>query len=226
MTAASDRWPPSDDSALGCYEAAIRSARHGRESGWTLRCDDGSPAALPLRDWCGGTIAGDAALLSRCTGPTLDVGCGPGRITEALTLRRIPALGIDIAAEAVRQCLDRGAAALHRDIFGPIPGEGRWHHAVLADGNLGIGGQPRRLLRRVQQLIEAGGSVICETLPPGAPLRRHALRLEHGDRCSDWFPWAQGGADAVARLGPSVGLHPSHIWTGAGRWFIEFVSDA
>lgn len=224
MSAPSRRLAPSDD-ARDCYEAALRSARHGTHSGWTLRHRDGSIAPLPLRDWCGGTIAGDAALLSRCTGPTLDVGCGPGRITEALTLRRIPALGIDIAAEAVRQCLDRGAAALHRDIFDPIPGEGRWRHVILADGNLGIGGQPRRLLRRIRQLIGAGGSVICETLPPGAPLRRHTLRLEQGDRCSDWFPWAQGGADAIAQLGPTVGLHLSYVWTGAGRWFIEFESD-
>lgn len=226
MTAPSGRLAGSGNSALDCYQAALRSTRHKTDSGWTVRHRDGFRASLPLHDWCGGAIAGDAALLSRCAGPTLDVGCGPGRITEALTLRGLPALGIDIAAEAVRQCRDRGAAALHRDIFDPIPGEGRWRHVLLADGNLGIGGQPHRLLSRISQLMDAGGTVICETLPPGTPLQCDTLRLEHRDRVSDWFPWAQGGVDAVAQLGPNVGLHLSHIWSAAGRWFVEFGSDA
>ena len=31
-----------------------------------------------------------------------------------------------------------------------VPGEGRWHTALLADGNIGIGGDPVALLRRVR----------------------------------------------------------------------------
>ena len=31
---------------------------------------------------------------------------------------------------------------LRRDLFAPLPGEGRWHHVLLADGNIGIGGDP------------------------------------------------------------------------------------
>ena len=36
----------------------------------------------------------------------------------------------------------RGATVLQRDIFGPLPGEGRWGTALLFDGNVGIGGDP------------------------------------------------------------------------------------
>ncbi len=224
MTPRPDRECPATESVLDCYEAGLRAARRGRDGGWTLRCADGTPVPLPLTDWCGESIAGDSALLGRCTGPTLDVGCGPGRITEALSRGGRPALGIDIAAEAVRQCLARGAAALRRDVFGPLPGEGRWDHVVLADGNLGIGGDPCRLLGRIRQVMGVGGSVICETHPPGVPLRRRTMRLERGGRRSAWFPWAQCGADAAARLAPAVGLEVSQVWSAAGRWFVELRS--
>ena len=41
----------------------------------------------------------------------------------------------------------RGGAALRRDVFAPLPGEGRWYTALLADGNVGIGGDPVALLQ-------------------------------------------------------------------------------
>ena len=33
-----------------------------------------------------------------------------------------------------------------------LPGEGRWHHVPLADGNIGIGGDPVPLQRRFVEL--------------------------------------------------------------------------
>ncbi|WP_239310239.1 methyltransferase domain-containing protein, partial [Frankia sp. Cj3] len=90
-----------------------------------------------MDQWRGGLIPGDASLLRRCDGPTLDVGCGPGRLTVALTTRGVPVLGIDVAPFAVRLARRAGAAALCRDVFGRVPGERRWSALLLADGNIG-----------------------------------------------------------------------------------------
>ena len=107
------------------------------------------PHRLPMTRWAARADAGDAAVLAHCTGPTLDIGCGPGRMSEHLAARGIGVLGIDIVPEAVEQTRARGASALHRDVFDHLPGEGRWVCALLADGNIGIGGDPVALLRRV-----------------------------------------------------------------------------
>jgi SAM-dependent methyltransferase len=210
-----------NQSVLECYEHGLRSAASGDEHGWSLRVRHGHAYELPLHHWTGSLIDGDRSLIDRCTGATLDVGCGPGRITEALALRGIPALGIDIAAEAVRQTRRRGVDALHRDVFSALPGQGRWHHVVLADGNIGIGGDPVRLLNRVHELLAAGGTALCEAGQPGLGLRRLEARLERKDRHSAWFSWAQLGISTLADLAPSVGFTSRRVWTEAGRWFAE-----
>lgn len=208
-------------SVLDCYENGLRSAAEGMEHGWSLRIRHGHAHELPLHHWTGGLIDGDASLVDRCTGTTLDVGCGPGRITEALALRGIPALGIDIAAEAVRQTRNRGVDALHRDVFSTLPGQGRWHHVVLADGNIGIGGDPVRLLRRAHELLAPEGTVLCEASAPGLGLRRLEARLERDQRHSAWFSWAQLGITTLTDLAPRVGFTSRRVWTEAGRWFAE-----
>ena len=77
----------------------------------------------------------------------LDVGCGPGRIVAALTDHGRLALGIDIAEHAVALTRGRGTNALRRNVFDPLPGEGRWATVLLLDGNVGIGGDLDALLR-------------------------------------------------------------------------------
>src|SRR4051812_28542855 len=68
---------------------------------------------------------GDDTVVKRCSGPTLDVGCGPGRMAHAIAASGVPALGIDISDRAVAEARARGAPALHRDVFGNLPGAGR-----------------------------------------------------------------------------------------------------
>ncbi len=152
-------------------------------------------------------------------GPTLDVGSGPGRLTVALAERGIPALGIDVTPQAVRVARAAGALTLVRDVFGHVPGTGRWTTVVLADGNIGIGGDPAALLRRIAELLGPVGQALVEVQPPGAPLRRERVRLRAAGKIGAWFPWAYVGADQIAEVAATAGLAAGESWTAHGRWF-------
>jgi SAM-dependent methyltransferase len=162
---------------------------------------------------------GDASIVDRCTGPTLDVGSGPGRLTVALAERGIPALGIDVTPYAVQIARTAGALTLLRDVFGRVPGAGRWMTVLLADGNIGIGGNPVALLRRVVELLTPLGQALVEVQPPGTELRSEQVRLLHGGQASAWFPWAYVGMDQIADLAVEAGLSASETWSAHGRWF-------
>jgi SAM-dependent methyltransferase len=213
-------------SVVDVYEDGLRAAVRGRAAGWRVRYADGTSRPLALADWTADRRPGDGTLLARCAGPTVDVGCGPGRLTAALASAGVPALGVDIAPHAVALTRARGGNALHRDVFGPLPGAGRWSHALLADGNIGIGGDPAALLRRCAALVRPHGTVLCETDGPGTPLRRVRIRIEppRGAR-SGWFRWAHLGPEALAAVAAPVGLRPTAWWWSAGRWFTELTRD-
>jgi SAM-dependent methyltransferase len=179
---------------------------------------DGSRTPLRVDDWLH-IQPGDASIVERCKGATLDVGSGPGRLTVALAERGIPALGIDVTPYAVELARTAGALALLRDVFGHVPGAGRWVTVLLADGNIGIGGDPVALLRRVAELLTTAGQAVVELQPPGAGLRSEQVRLRHGEQASPWFPWAYVGMDQIARLAAEAGLAIAETWNAHGRWF-------
>ena len=179
---------------------------------------DGRRTPLRIDDWLH-VIPGDQSILDRCQGPTLDVGSGPGRLTVALAERGVPVLGIDITPAAVQLARSCGALALHRDVFATVPGTGRWARVLLADGNIGIGGDPVSLLRRVSELLCPGGQAIVEVLPPGSELHKEQVRLRHEGTVSAWFPWAYVGTDQIAEVAGSAGLKLADTWNAEGRWF-------
>ncbi|GAB3483857.1 class I SAM-dependent methyltransferase [Amycolatopsis cihanbeyliensis] len=182
----------------------------------------GECVTLPVHRWRRPPAAGDELLLARCTGPTLDVGCGPGRLAGALGERGVLALGIDTSATAVALARRRGGVAMRRDVFGPLPAEGRWQHVLLADGNIGIGGDPAGLLRRTAELLGEDGSALVELEPPGGGLRHANVRL--GGRAAargDWFSWAWLGADAIAAVARRAGLRVGWAAAHGERWFAE-----
>ena len=179
---------------------------------------DGSRKPLSVDDWLYAS-PGDKSILDRCEGPTLDIGSGPGRLTVALAARGIPALGIDITPYAVDLARSSGALVMLRDVFGRVPGTGRWTTVLLADGNIGIGGDPTALLSRVAELLAPQGRAIVELEAPGSPLRREQVRLCDAGSASAWFPWAYVGADHIAEVASDAGLGPVEIWTVDGRWF-------
>ncbi|GAB2908598.1 class I SAM-dependent methyltransferase [Rhodococcus aerolatus] len=164
---------------------------------------------LPVRRWLGGEHssptdrARDLALLARCSGATLDLGCGPGRLVAELHARGEVALGIDSSAVAVAHTLARGGRAVQGDVHGPALRDGSWDRVLLADGNIGIGGDPVRLLRRAATLLAPGGRVVAE-------LAQHTwtgdVRIETEHAVGEWFPWAQVGPDTVGRVAHESGL--------------------
>ncbi|GAA4987817.1 class I SAM-dependent methyltransferase [Yinghuangia aomiensis] len=201
---------------LGPYETALR------EGGVLyMRRADGRRQALDLARWKAPADAADLSLVARCTGPTLDIGCGPGRLTAALVRRGLPTLGIDLAREAVRATTRAGAACLRKSVFDPLPREGRWGTALLADGNIGIGGDPAALLGRSAALLRTGGVLLVETNPDDPQAHeRFAVRVEdtHGRRGAA-FRWATVGAAALALLAPAQGFIVHEAWDHSGRAF-------
>ena len=171
----------------------------------------GQRRPLHIDRWLGGDGStdddrrADEAMLALCTGPTMDVGCGPGRFTAALADRGVDALGVDVSATAVEMTVERGGAALHRDIFGPMPGGGQWSRVLLADGNIGIGGQPIRLLQRIRQLLHAEGIVVVEVDGHAMGVTTEFRRWETHHSVGAWFPWAHVGSDAIGALAVSAG---------------------
>ncbi|MFC6285868.1 methyltransferase domain-containing protein [Nocardioides sp. GCM10027113] len=178
----------------------------------------GGTRALPVAEWTREADDSDALLLEQCDGPTIDIGCGPGRLTAALAALGHLVLGIDVVPEAVGLARRRGGAALHRDVFGPVPGEGRWGTALLADGNIGIGGDPGALLARVRQLLDPRGRVVVELAGPGTGTATGWAVLECAGLRSRPFRWSVVGVDAVAALAAAVGLAAVAVHTWDGRW--------
>ncbi|MFC7339962.1 class I SAM-dependent methyltransferase [Saccharopolyspora griseoalba] len=185
----------------------------------TLERADGR--AHPLRGdrWSAEPDEADRCLLSACRGPVLDVGCGPGRLTAELAARGVPVLGIDTSPLAVRLTTARRAPALRRDVFGRLPAEGRWREVLLIDGNIGIGGDPEALLRRVRALLRCGGAAVVEVEAPGTGLWRGTGRVVRAGRGTGPFRWAVVGAEAIDPLARIAGFARPRIAERSGRWF-------
>ncbi|MBM2615080.1 methyltransferase domain-containing protein [Actinoplanes sp. LDG1-06] len=216
MTATSTRLLP----ALTVFDAALSRAGAGATSVLTVRNNRGAEQQVDATSWRRPWLPGDDRLLDRCGGPVLDIGCGPGRLTYALSRRGHAALGVDVSAAAVQLARARGAIALRRDVFGALPGEGRWRHLLLADGNIGIGGDPARLLRRGRELLAPDGRLHVELAPPGTPSWAGEARISAGGGpASEPFRWAVLAAGDLPEPAVASGLRILATWTEAGRWF-------
>lgn len=203
------------DTGVTAFEALM----HHRHQA-LLELGDGTLLPMPTAPWHGGITAADASLLARCIGPTLDVGCGPGRLTAELIERGVLTLGIDSSRQAIRLTTERGGVALQRNIFDRIPGEGRWCTVLLADGNIGIGGNPQRLLHRCRALLESSpaGRILVELLPDGTGYDGPA-RLHHGGRRSQWFAWSRVTESRSTALAAAADLLVTERWSCDGRSF-------
>jgi SAM-dependent methyltransferase len=186
-----------------------------------LVCDDGTAIRWHVERWMAPVSKEERALLEFVVPPVLDVGCGPGRHVVALAEKGIVALGVDVSGLAVHAARGAGAAALQRSVFDRIPGAGRWGTALLLDGNVGIGGAPRTLLRRLRGLIRAGGRALVEVAAPGSLTKCVMARIEcNGSRTAP-FHWALVAADDIGEIGASSGFATRSVWVEGGRWFAQ-----
>ncbi|MEU9179918.1 methyltransferase domain-containing protein [Streptomyces sp. NPDC048550] len=207
----------SADTAEDWNNGSYAAAMHARRGDLSLRDADGWCCPLDVERWCARADAGDHAVLRRCKGRVLDIGCGAGRLVEALLHRGHCALGIDVSPSAVITTVRRGGAALRRSVFDPIPDEGTWGTALLIDGNIGIGGDPCRLLRRIRDLVHGHGLLIVETASGDADERR-GVRIHAGQHAvSGVFPWAVVGAAALGRYAQVSGWRTVERWTAGER---------
>jgi SAM-dependent methyltransferase len=205
---------------VAVYGAALRRAARGESAALDLVGPDGAVVRpLDAGTWSGRLRPGDDQLVGRCADGTLDLGCGPGRLTEAVAATGRRVLGVDVSPQAVRYAQRRGAPVLRGNLFGPLPGEGTWGCALLADGNIGIGGDPVRLLHRCRALIATAGSVLVEVDPPGGRTWSGHVSLTGAERTSTTFAWAFVSADDIAAIARDAALRLADTWTEAGRWF-------
>jgi SAM-dependent methyltransferase len=204
--------------AADAYGAALAEGR----GPLFLRRADGRRLRLDVERWCATPDAADRTVLRRCAGTVLDVGCGPGRMVIALARADRPALGIDTAPAAVARTRGDGGAALLRSVFDELPGEGWWGSVLLMDGNVGIGGDPAALLRRIRRLVTPGGLLLAEADAADVD-ERFEVRLDDGTALAGpSFPWARVGQEALHAHATRTGWTPAGRWTVQGRAFLAF----
>ena len=93
---------------------------------------------------------------------------------------------------------------------------------LLADGNVGIGGDPVGLLRRCAALLDLDGRIHLELAAPGSrSWSGRASLTAHTDvvRGAVPFRWAVLAADDLAGTAEGAALRVVSSWKEAGRWF-------
>lgn len=207
------------------YESALR------DPGRTLhlieyRADLSARVRMATERFRGSADDIDREVIRSATGPLLDIGCGPGRMVRAGILAGEIALGIDISHAAVEIATAAGLPVLHRSVFQDLPGEGTWGAALLIDGNIGIGGDPRRLLDRCYELVRPGGRLIVEAHPDARRDRVfEAVLIDDEARTGAPFPWAEIGVIPLRRRTVESGWSLHGEWRRAGRSFATYTKD-
>lgn len=200
-------------------------------AGTAVRADDvnaelnrvGGEGVLTLDQvrWATRADAVDKLVVSRCRAPVLDVGCGPGRMVQALNEAGVAALGVDMSSEAVRATRARGALAVRARLADRLPAEGRWGTVLLMDGNIGIGGDVDAVLRRCRELLTAGGRIVAEV--DGSPTRSDTRRVRLTEpatgRSAD-LDWARMGTEPFRALASRHDLLVTEEWAAGGRVFL------
>jgi SAM-dependent methyltransferase len=187
-------------------------------SSW-LRDANGAVLDLPSHRWTAPATEVDLRLLTRVEGPVLDVGCGPGRHVLALAQAGVVTLGIDISLPAVTLARDRGAPVLQRSVFARVPAAGRWRTALLLDGNVGIGGCPTLLLRRLAELLRPDGGLLVELDRGPVTAETTLVRFESETGRGPWFRWARVDGRSLTGHAAAAGLVVTARWRDRDRCF-------
>lgn len=165
---------------------------------------------LDVARYCAAPSRSERRFLRQLSGPVLDVGCGPGRAAAFLRRHGTAALGLDANPALVDLARANGAWCVHQSLFDPVPFEGRWHEVLLLDGNIGIGGDPAKLLERLRRIVTIGGHALLEVERLGGivPL---IVREHHGGVIGTPFPWATVSVTALDVLIEGSGWRCVHV---------------
>ncbi len=101
---------------------------------------------------------------------------------------------------------------------------GHWQTVLLVDGNIGLGGDPRRILGRAAELLCRGGCCVTEFDAEAIGIRAHWVRLESAGDVGPWFRWASVGVDSAATLAGQVGLALTSVRLIGGRVIANLAS--
>ncbi|MET1053629.1 MAG: methyltransferase domain-containing protein [Mycetocola sp.] len=182
-----------------------------------------SAEAVEISRWNAEADATDLSVLEAMSGPWLDIGCGPGRMVRAAMDRGVDAMGIDVSETAVEMANRAGLNVVLGSVFDPMPSEGLWRGALLADGNIGIGGDVAAMLRRCHELLADDGVLVVEVHSDPEMDRVYSARLLDTDGGkSASFPWAEIGLNRLIDHAIESGLSVSQVWELDGRTFCRF----
>ncbi len=193
-------------SPVSMYAELLSDASPG---GVMLRHDDGRVTPLEVERWLAPTCPVDEAIADAAVGPVLDVGCGPGRLLDALARHGKWALGVDLSPTAVALARGRGRRALAASVFDDLPGVGDWGCALLLDGSVGIGGDIGALLDRVS------GPSSSRARPPSSRWSRPATAPAPA-RC-DSSTTAPSAPGSTGRTSTPTASTPSPKFAKSGR---------
>jgi SAM-dependent methyltransferase len=208
-------------SATEIYESALDHLLSAEDPASFYAVDEsGTRRRLPIDQWLADAPQDEETLLARAHAPVLDIGCGAGRHVVALMKRGVEASGVEVSGRATAIARDRKANVFHGSVF-DLATPDIWGTALLIDGNIGIGGEPRRLLARTAEMLRPGGFALVELEPPGFVTRVLKLRLEGPDDVSHWFPWAWVGVDEIETLLEGTGMKLHETWSIGERWFAK-----
>lgn len=194
---------------------ALDVLEEGFAGGELWMCSQGAATEMEVGRWRDEVGPAELSVLTRTQGSVLDLGCGPGRMAGWLADRGVDVTGVDVSALAVEMTRARGARAVVADVLEPSF-VGQWQSAVLMDGNIGIGGDPVRLLTRTRDLLVDGGRVLVELGSPAEPSRTDLVTLRSSKGHSSVFPWSVLSVRDVEKVAARVKLALVEQWVVEG----------
>lgn len=180
----------------------------------------GTTVELDIQRFHASPSRSERRFFKRLTGPILDVGCGPGRAAAYLRERDVPALGLDVNADLVALARLNGALCVHQCTFDPVPFEGRWQQVLLLDGNIGIGGDPAKLLDRLRRILTPGGRALIEVERNGCS-RKMIVREHVSGKIGEPFAWATLTMSGLDELIAGTGWRCEYVHEIDDRLVVE-----